>query len=114
MPGRALYYWGGDYVADDIRGQGVGGNWYVMNPRGDVIRATERVPQTSFPDVPSTTLTVAQTALGPVVADGNGQSLYMFKDDGSVDYLRSTCISVSCTGDWPAAAAEGACRRGPV
>ena len=25
----------------------------------------------------------------------------MFKDDGSVDYARSTCVSVSCTGDWP-------------
>jgi predicted lipoprotein with Yx(FWY)xxD motif len=99
--GRGLYYWGGDYVQSDIRGQGVGGNWFVMSPRGDVIRATEGIPQSSFSGVGSTTLTVAQTALGPVVADGSGQSLYMFKDDGSVDYARSTCVSVSCTGDWP-------------
>ena len=99
--GRPLYYWAADYTPDEIRGQGVGGNWYVMSPRGDVIQATEGVPKPTFPSAPATTLSIAQTALGPVVADGAGQSLYMFKDDGSVNYTKSTCTSVSCTGDWP-------------
>ncbi len=99
--GRPLYYWAGDYAADDLRGQGVGGNWYVLSPRGDVIQAMDGVPKPTFPSAPATTLTIAQTALGPIVADGAGQSLYLFKDDGSVNYATSTCTSVSCTGDWP-------------
>lgn len=99
--GRPLYYWGGDYVASDLRGQAVGGNWFVMSPRGDVIRDTAGIAQPTFPETLSTTLSVAQTALGPVIASGGGQSLYMFKDDSKTDYRQSTCTSVECTGDWP-------------
>ncbi|HEY7060106.1 MAG TPA: hypothetical protein VII06_01395 [Chloroflexota bacterium] len=99
--GRPLYYWGGDYAASELRGQGVGGNWYAMSPRGEVIRAVEGIPQATFPQTPPTTLSVAQTALGPVLADGGGQSVYMFKDDSKTNYRQSTCTSVECTGDWP-------------
>ncbi|MFP3913294.1 MAG: hypothetical protein ACLFWM_00335 [Actinomycetota bacterium] len=35
--GWPLYYYAGDTEAGDVTGQGVGGNWFVLDPAGEVV-----------------------------------------------------------------------------
>lgn len=37
--GWPLYYWAGDSAAGDVSGQGVGGNWWVLDRDGDPVKS---------------------------------------------------------------------------
>lgn len=39
--GWPLYYYAADAAAGDTKGQGLGGNWYVVSPSGEAIKGSE-------------------------------------------------------------------------
>lgn len=76
--GWPLYYFIRDEAPGDTNGQGVGDVWYVLAPN-------------------SMTLTVAESDLGTILTDGDGNSLYLFTPD--TDGV-STCYG-DCEVNWP-------------
>ena len=76
--GWPLYYFIRDEAPGDTNGQGVGDVWYVVSPN-------------------SMTLTVAESDLGPILTDGNGNVLYLFTPDTDG---ASTCYG-DCEVNWP-------------
>jgi predicted lipoprotein with Yx(FWY)xxD motif len=53
----------------------------------------------------ATTVDLANSALGPILVDSQGRSLYLFKADTSPT---STCTSAGCVAEWPPLLATGA------
>lgn len=103
MDGRPLYRFSGDRKPGNIRGNGVGNLWWAMTPTG--------LSATRFPSSPSTyrpasgtTLTVVDTAVGPVVADDRHQVVYVYGDDTAT---KSACTGNWCLVDWPPLQADG-------
>ncbi|MFJ9542978.1 hypothetical protein ACIRPX_37850 [Streptomyces sp. NPDC101225] len=45
--GHPLYYYAGDHSAGDVKGQGIGRIWYVMNDKGAPIRTAAPAPSTT-------------------------------------------------------------------
>jgi predicted lipoprotein with Yx(FWY)xxD motif len=75
--GMPLYYWFADTAPGDTRGNGVGGNWWVVPP------ATVYIEQ--------------DDALGSVLVGPTGKTLYMFlNDEAGV----SNCYD-QCATNWP-------------
>jgi predicted lipoprotein with Yx(FWY)xxD motif len=82
--GWPLYYWYQDKSAGEMKGEGVGKVWYVL-------------------DVPSYTVMVGtKKPLGNFLVDGNGNTLYYFTKD-SVGH--SVCEG-GCIHNWPAFAPD--------
>ncbi len=78
LDGVPLYYWAKDAKPGDTTGQGVGKVWYAVNP-GPTLKAAEA------------------GALGSVLADDRGMTLYLYtKDEGTT----STCYD-KCAAAWP-------------
>jgi len=97
MDGRPLYTFAGDRSRGDLRGNGIGNVWWAMTPSG--LSATSFPNPTSTYGAPvSTTLTVAPSKFGPVVANDRGQALYVYTDDMATT---SACTAVWCLVDWP-------------
>jgi predicted lipoprotein with Yx(FWY)xxD motif len=74
---------------------------------GGGYRASSAAPTsggTAAPSATATTLDLANTPLGPILADSQGRSLYLFKADTST---ASTCISAGCVAEWPPFVAGG-------
>jgi len=62
-------------------------------------------PSVEAPAAAVTTLALADSALGKIVVDGQGKTLYMFEpDDGKA---APTCVA-DCATNWPALIATGA------
>jgi len=59
---------------------------------------------TAAPAATATTLDLANSKLGEIVADGQGRSLYLFKADTGTT---STCVSAGCVAEWPPFIASG-------
>ena len=76
--GWPLYYFIRDEAPGDTNGQGVGDVWYVVSPN-------------------SMTLTAAESDLGSILTDGDGNVLYLFTPD--TDGI-STCYG-DCEINWP-------------
>ena len=62
------------------------------------------------PNATATTLDLANSKLGPILADGQGRSLYLFEADMGAT---STCTSAGCVAEWPPLIASGTTRVGP-
>ena len=95
-----LYHFAADKAAGDTNGQGVGDKWYVIGADGAPIKpAAATAP----------TVALADSALGKILVDGQGRTLYMFTKD--------TDKTPSCYGDcatnWPALTVTGAVTVGP-
>jgi predicted lipoprotein with Yx(FWY)xxD motif len=82
--GWPLYYWYQDKSAGEMKGEGVGKVWYVLD-----------VP-------PYTVMLGTAKPLGNFLVDGDGKTLYYFTKD-SVG--RSACEG-NCIHNWPAFAPE--------
>jgi len=70
---------------------------------------SSKVPPTTGanadPPATATTLVLANSSLGPILADSSGRSLYLFEADTS---STSTCTSAQCVAEWPPFTAAGA------
>lgn len=103
MDRRLLYTFSGDQPGE-LRGNGVGNLWWAMTPTG--LTATSFPPEIPTYGAPvPTTLRVVQTAVGPAVADGQGQVLYEYSDDTPTT---SRCQADWCLVDWPPLEPSGA------
>jgi predicted lipoprotein with Yx(FWY)xxD motif len=102
MDGRPLYTFSGDDPGQ-IRGNGIGNLWWVMTPTGLTATAFND-DRPTYRGTASTTLTVVQTGVGPVVANSKGQVLYDYTDDTPTS---SACQAPWCLVDWPPLEADG-------
>jgi predicted lipoprotein with Yx(FWY)xxD motif/plastocyanin len=113
--GHPLYYFAKDQKPGDITGQGVGGVWFVLSPRGGGMTAS-KAPGTATPQAFSvikpeatptgpTTLKVSQTAqLGQFLVDDKGMTLYLYTKDTP---NTSNCYE-QCAVTWPPLYTNGA------
>lgn len=85
--GHPLYYFGGDARPGDLKGQGVGGNWFALEASGQLVTAAA-----------TATVNLAATLLGDVAVDAEGRTLYIFKNDAKDG--PSTCVD-KCSENWP-------------
>jgi predicted lipoprotein with Yx(FWY)xxD motif len=82
-----LYYFAPDKKAGDVKGQAVGGVWWVVSGDGKVVR-----------DVPDGMVATTKTkAYGEILASANGRTIYMFDPDKQG---KSTCYD-QCAAAWP-------------
>jgi predicted lipoprotein with Yx(FWY)xxD motif len=82
-----LYYFAPDKKAGDVRGQAVGGVWWVVSGDGKVVR-----------DVPKGMIATAKSKeYGDILADAKGRTVYMFEPDKQ---KASTCYD-ECAAAWP-------------
>jgi predicted lipoprotein with Yx(FWY)xxD motif len=113
--GSPLYYFAKDQKPGDIMGQGVGGVWFVLSPRGSGM-TTSKAPGEGTPQAMTvikpqptpagpTTLTVSQTdKLGQFLVDDKGMTLYLYTKDTP---NTSNCYD-QCTVTWPPLLTNGA------
>jgi predicted lipoprotein with Yx(FWY)xxD motif len=117
LDGWPLYYFAGDSAAGQTHGQGVGGIWWAVTPKGKHITKTPSAPAappktTPTPPKPPTSPapsdalgTASAAGLGTIVVDGKGMTVYAYDVD-----TQGTTTS-ACTGDcasaWPAVEVTG-------
>jgi predicted lipoprotein with Yx(FWY)xxD motif len=101
-----LYRFSGDARPGDVNGQNSGGVWFVVDTKAAIIEAAaDQAPasETSGPAVEATQapaavlVTVADNALGQLLTDADGQTLYGFTKDADGT---STCVE-GCATAWP-------------
>jgi predicted lipoprotein with Yx(FWY)xxD motif/plastocyanin len=113
--GNPLYYFAKDQKAGDVTGQGVGGVWFVLSPRGSGMLSSkapgEGTPQAVKVIKPEptptgpTTLKVAQTdQLGQFLVSDTGMTVYLYTKDTP---NTSTCYD-QCAVTWPPLYTNGA------
>jgi predicted lipoprotein with Yx(FWY)xxD motif len=82
-----LYYFTPDKKVGDVKGQAVGGVWWVVAADGKVVR-----------DVPKGMVATTESKKhGTILADARGRTLYMFDPDKQG---ASTCYG-QCAAAWP-------------
>jgi predicted lipoprotein with Yx(FWY)xxD motif len=94
--GWPLYYFQGDQAAGDTNGQGLNDVWWVVGPDGTMIGAPAAGGSGS-------TVATADNALGTILVDGEGRTLYVFVPDNAG---ASTCYD-DCATAWPPLLSEG-------
>ena len=113
--GNPLYYFAKDQKPGDIAGQGVGGVWFVLSPRGAGMTSSKApgqgTPQASSVIKPQptpagpVTLKVSQTdQLGQFLVDDKGMTLYLYTKDTP---NTSNCYDI-CAVTWPPLYTNGA------
>jgi predicted lipoprotein with Yx(FWY)xxD motif len=117
-----LYYFSGDAKPGDVNGQGSGGVWFAVTPNATTVLAAPPTTAAAAPATagygkaavgPTTTASaataapsivgVADNALGSIVVDSKGRTLYAFTKD--IDGT-STCVD-GCAKAWPALVVNG-------
>ena len=90
--GWPLYYFASDAAPGDTNGQGLNDVWFVLSASGEGIGmpAVEAAPA-------GATVAVASSALGDILVDGDGNTLYLFVPDAQ---NASTCYD-GCAEAWP-------------
>ena len=82
-----LYYFTPDQKAGDVKGQAVGGVWWVVSGDGKVVR-----------DVPEGMVAATKSKeYGEILASATGRTIYMFDPDKQG---QSTCYD-KCAAAWP-------------
>jgi predicted lipoprotein with Yx(FWY)xxD motif len=127
--GRPLYYFKGDQKAGDTLGQNVGGLWHAVDAKGQKVTggstaaattaaaaapspapaaATTAAPTTAAPTTAAGPATVvpADTALGKVLTDADGLTLYALESE-KPQLPTPSCYS-SCAETWPPLVITGA------
>jgi predicted lipoprotein with Yx(FWY)xxD motif len=102
-----LYYFSGDTAPGDLNGQGSGGVWFVVSST-DVTLIQDPVPPGgddagADASAGQVTVQVSETALGEVLTDAEGHTLYGFTQDS--DGV-PTCAG-DCATAWPALLVDG-------
>jgi predicted lipoprotein with Yx(FWY)xxD motif len=90
-----LYYFAADAAAGDVNGQGVNDVWFVIGADGALI---------GMPAAAAATVALAENALGQILVDAEGRTLYGFTVDA--DGV-SACYD-DCAAAWPALLSTGA------
>jgi predicted lipoprotein with Yx(FWY)xxD motif/plastocyanin len=113
--GHPLYYFAKDQKPGDINGQGVGGVWFVLSPRGGGMTSS-KVPGTATPQAfsvikpeptptgPATPKVSQNDQLGQFLVDDKGMTLYLYTKDTP---NTSTCYD-QCAVTWPPFYSNGA------
>jgi len=83
-----LYYFADDAAPGEVNGQGRGDVWYVVNAAGEALVAQGEVLNQ---------LTLVDSEFGEILADADGNTLYMFVPDAKGD---SVCYG-DCENAWP-------------
>jgi predicted lipoprotein with Yx(FWY)xxD motif len=97
-----LYYYSGDSAQGDVLGQGSGDVWFVVGVDAKLIK--DPAPAGGGdPAASPTSVQTADTALGTILVDGDGRTLYGFTNDADGN---PTCDG-DCAGTWPAHLIEG-------
>lgn len=97
-----LYYYSGDAAPGDVAGQGSGRVWFAVGADAVLVRDTPEASGSGGTAGP-TSIQLGDTALGEVLTDADGLSLYAFTKD--VDGA-PTCAD-ACADAWPAATTDG-------
>ncbi|WP_371101086.1 SCO0930 family lipoprotein [Streptomyces sp. PU_AKi4] len=90
VAGWPAYRYVKDVNAGDVKGQGVGGKWYALNPQGKKAQAADRPGLSTREDA----------KLGEIVVDGNGMTVYRFMKDEAWPKPVSACTG-ACLEKWP-------------
>ncbi|MFI1422796.1 SCO0930 family lipoprotein [Streptomyces sp. NPDC020731] len=90
VAGWPAYRYVKDVNAGDVKGQGVGGKWYALNPEGKKAQAADQ-PGLSTREDPK---------LGEIVVDKNGMTVYRFMKDEAWPKPVSACTG-ACLEKWP-------------
>ncbi|MFJ8111293.1 SCO0930 family lipoprotein [Streptomyces sp. NPDC096132] len=98
LAGWPLYRYAQDTGPRQTNGQGVGGTWFAAAPDGKKAgkSATGRTPEAQE-ELPALS-TVDDPALGEIVRDGKGRTLYRFTKDTAWP-MKSNCLG-DCLGTW--------------
>ncbi|GAA0650084.1 SCO0930 family lipoprotein [Streptomyces thermocarboxydovorans] len=88
--GWPAYRYVKDINAGDVKGQGVGGKWYALNPEGKKAQAAEQFGLSTRKD----------PKLGEIVVDKNGMTVYRFMKDEAWPKPVSACKG-ECLQKWP-------------
>jgi predicted lipoprotein with Yx(FWY)xxD motif len=83
--GWPLYYWKDDAGAGDVKGQDVGGVWYVVSQFGGPVQKAAIIKSK------------ADAAFGNLLTDAGGRLLYLFKRD---ERNKTNCVG-GCALVWP-------------
>lgn len=93
LGGWPAYRYVKDVNAGDVKGQGVGGKWFALNPEGKKAKAADQ-PGLSTRQDPE---------LGEIVVDRNGMTVYRFTKDEAWPKPVSACTG-ACLEKWPVVA----------
>lgn len=97
--GWPLYYFASDSSPGDLKGQGVGDVWWLLDPSGKPIKGS------GGDDMESPTVQTKTTdEYGDILVDSEGMTLYMFDKDTKGDGA-SACYD-GCADNWPPFVAE--------
>ncbi|MEU5521593.1 SCO0930 family lipoprotein [Streptomyces sp. NPDC093250] len=90
IAGWPAYRYVKDVNAGDVKGQGVGGKWYALNPEGKKAGAADQAGLSTRKDA----------KLGEIVVDKNGMTVYRFMKDEAWPKPVSACTG-ACLEKWP-------------
>ncbi|GGW93245.1 lipoprotein [Streptomyces malachitofuscus] len=90
VAGWPAYRYVKDVNAGDVKGQGVGGKWYALNPEGKKAQAADQAGLSTRQD----------PDLGEIVVDKNGMTVYRFMKDEAWPKPVSACTG-ACLEKWP-------------
>jgi predicted lipoprotein with Yx(FWY)xxD motif len=96
-----LYYYSGDSAPGDLNGQGSGQVWYAVATDATLIE--EAAPEGGAEAEAAVDAQLADSPLGQIVVDGDGNTLYGFTNDADGT---PTCTG-DCAGTWPAHLVDG-------
>ncbi|MFV0132433.1 SCO0930 family lipoprotein [Streptomyces sp. HMX87] len=96
--GWPAYRYAKDTAAGEVKGQGVGGEWYALAPDGKKAKAGREGAE----DLPGLS-TRNDPELGEIVVDKNGMTVYRFMKDEAWPEPVSTCTG-ACLEKWPVVA----------
>ncbi|MEU6351972.1 SCO0930 family lipoprotein [Streptomyces sp. NPDC047072] len=94
LGGWPLYRYARDTAPRQTNGQGVGGTWFAAAPDGKKATAASTEAAEDLPDLS----TVKDAALGSIVRDGKGRTLYRFTKDTAWP-MKSNCVG-ECLETW--------------
>jgi predicted lipoprotein with Yx(FWY)xxD motif len=98
-----LYYFSGDAVPGDTKGQGSGDVWFVAGKDAKLIETKAGAPFGTAAAPAAEQVKVVHTKLGDVLADAEGHTLYGLTKDSNGT---STCKD-ACADAWPPLVIDG-------
>ncbi len=92
-----LYHFAKDQKPGDRKGQGVAGVWFIVGPRGNVMKSTGAFGRSATPSANAVVNVATNSKLGQILVDGKGMTLYIFTKDVAD---KSNCTG-GCLRAWP-------------
>lgn len=92
-----LYHFAKDQKPGDRNGQGVGGVWYIVGPKGNVMKSTGSFGRAATPSANAVVSMATDPKLGQILVGDKGLTLYIFTKDVAD---KSNCTG-GCLRAWP-------------